>query len=137
MCHTPSNRGGDFRSDLADPALVRCFNGPDQESWREVGSLLAGYFCWALVPEIFGFVRTFAPKNSAKIAANVEKTALCRRLYNEDSADIPKPIRPIMSRPHGLKVFPAKNFRFESLWAGFFSAQNLKILKIFRSKVEK
>jgi hypothetical protein len=54
--------------------------------------------------------------------------------------------RPILSRPHGLKFFPAKNFWFES-WYGrifcresfsgqIFSARNLKILKKFGLKVE-
>jgi len=88
-------------------------------------------------PGIFLLARTFAPKNSKKIAAKAGKSALCCRLYDEGSAGIPKWIRPIISRLHGLKFFPAKNFWFESLWAGFFSARNLKILKIFRSKVEK
>jgi len=88
-------------------------------------------------PGNFSLVRTFAPKNFKKIATKVGKTAHCRRFHDEGSAGRPKLIRPITSRSYGLKFFPGKNFRFESLWAGFFSARNLKILKIFRSKVEK
>jgi len=82
-------------------------------------------------------VRTFAPKNFKKIAANAGKTAHCCRLYDEGSAGIPKWIRPIISRLHGLKFFPAKNFWFESLWAGFFSARNLKKEKKVGAKVGK
>jgi len=88
-------------------------------------------------PGFFSLVRTLAPKNFKVIVAKFGKTALCCRLHDEGSAGFPKLIRPIISRPHSLKFFPAKNFGIESLWAGFFSARKLKNLKIFRSKVEK
>jgi hypothetical protein len=81
--------------------------------------------------------RIFTPKNFEKIAAKVGKNAHCCRFHGVGSAGIPNRIRPILSRPHGPKFFSGKNFWFEILWAGFFSARNLKILKIFRSKVEK
>jgi len=126
-----------FRSDSWDPALVRCFDGPDPEGWREAGLLPVGYVFWVLIPEIFGFVRTFAPENSKKIAAKVGKSALWCRSHDEGGAGHSKWIRSITSRSHGPKFFSGKNFGIESLWAGFFSARKFFRPNFFGSKFEK
>jgi len=74
----------------------------------------------------FSLVRTFAPDNFEKIAAKVGKSALWCWSHDEGGTSPSKWIRPITSRLHGLKFFSGKNFGIESLWAGFFSARNLK-----------
>jgi len=44
--------------------------------------------------------------------------------------------RPIMSHPHGLKFFPAKNFGFESWYARIFLPRKFFRPKFFGSKFE-
>jgi hypothetical protein len=56
-----------------DPALVRGLDGPNLESGREGTKPAFRILFWAVVPEIFSLVRTFAPKISGRSPRNPEK----------------------------------------------------------------